>query len=277
MPLEYLCTSGDEMKKSVLKNKEAPTTEVTTQIGALHIKKVVVCFHGFMSSKSHDLQAFKDFFDSVNSNPDWEISLVNLFDFGNRKTYKSKLMYERGKEAVEGFLAKGYVVYLLAYSYSVGIAARICTEHPEIEKLVLVSPTIYLVKTGLLAGYFNLFIKHVKVRKKLKKRKKPIRGMVTLKPGFFKLAMSIAYSIAHYRKYLEHISANLFIFKGSEDELSIPQTFSYIAKKSKDTIVMSKTYPGQDHIMIMSLEHGKEAFEDILTFLFHLEFEREGE
>lgn len=204
---------------SVLLENEPPSTELTQEIPGLVVKKVLICLHGFQSSKEHDLKAFKDYFESLNDNPNLEVCLVDLFEFGEKETYNSKKMFRKADETVRDYLAKGYVVYMLAYSFSVGIAARICSEHPEIEKLVLVSPTIYLIKTGLLQGYISLLIKHMKVTRMMKKRKRMLKASKTMNPGFFILAIAIAASIRKNRKYLKKLSCKVFIFKGSEDEL----------------------------------------------------------
>jgi esterase/lipase len=177
-------------------------------------------------------------------------------------------------------LEKGYVVYLMAYSFSVGIAAKLCVEFPSIEKLVLVSPTIYIVKTGLLPGYVKMLGKRMEFNRKYRKEKKHqavIKKTKANNTGVVKLAFRISHAILKYRKYLKEIRCKMLLIKGKKDELSIPQTFTYITKKTEKAITMIKVYPEENHIMIMSLSHGKRAYDDILRFVYHFSSGEENE
>lgn len=185
---------------------------------------------------------------------------------------------KRATEAVEDYLKKGYIVYLLAYSFSVGIAAKIADEHPEITKIVLVSPTIYLMKTGLINGYCRLIAKHFRLKAMYRKKLSKMPGVKSGNKGFVKLAFQIARATTKYRPYLKGLKCKVLMLKGSEDELSISPTFSYISKKSSSATTMSKIYPGKDHVMITTEKDGKDAFDDILLFIFHMSFkEKEDE
>ncbi len=264
------------MKKE-LDLSQTPDLGKTSFYKSVDVKRVLICFHGFETSTRHDISSFKEYFDKLNNNKNYEVALINLYDWGNKKTYKSKLMLQRAENAVKEYLDKGYVVYLLAYSFSVGIAAKCCTDFPQIEKLALISPTIYLIKTKLLSGYMKMLTKRLKFKAKYRKK---AQSMIKRdhSAGLLKLVLSISKCILKYRKYLKALRCKVFMTKGNQDELCISNTFSYISHKSKNSITMSKIYPGEDHMMFMSLEHGKRAYDDVLRFIFHVyDFDEENE
>jgi len=263
------------MAKKQLALDETPNTAQTTFYRQIGIKRVLICFHGFQSSSRHDIQSFKDYFDKVNDDDSFEVVLVNLYDYGDKKTYSRKMMLQRAENVVKEYIDKKYVVYLLAYSYSVGIAAKCCTDFPSIEKLTLISPTIYILKTKLFSGYFKMLKKRIKIQAKYKKKAKAMFEK-SHSQGMIKLVFSIMFAILHYRKYLKSLRCKVFMTKGNQDELCITNTFSYISKKSKNSITMSKVYPNEDHVMFMSLEHGKQAYDDVLRFVFHIEPEEDN-
>ncbi len=250
--------------------KKETIFDQTTFFEKVNVKRVLICFHGFQTSTIHDLDVFKNYFLKVNKNLNYEVCLVDLYDFGQEDTYKAHLMMKRATEAVDSYLNKGYIVYLLAYSFSAGIAAKIAMEHPEITKIVLVSPTIYLIKTGLISGYFRLIGKHLRLKAMYRKKLEKMPGVKSGNKGFVRLALQIAKATSKYRPYLKGLKCKVLMLKGSKDELSIAPTFSYISKKSSSATTMSKIYPGKDHVMITTITDGKQAFDDILLFIFHM-------
>ena len=257
-----------------LEENEDPSSGKTTFYKDVNVKRVLLCLHGLQTSTTHDLTEFKKYFDEVNPNPNWEVVLVDLYKFGDKKTYGTKNVVRAAEKATEEYLNKGYVVYVLAYSFSASIGARLCVLHPEIEKLVLVSPTIYVLRTGLMKGYIKLFIKHLKFnhkyKKKLKKKKNMAKIVKSSSKGFPKLIATVTGTVWGNRKYCKLIQNKVFVSVGKEDELCIPSTFTYISKKSKSSVSLSKIYPSQNHTMIYNRDTGLEAYKDILYFLFHI-------
>lgn len=258
------------MAKTQLELNQVPITQQTTFYKTIGIKKVLICFHGFETTKTHDITAFKQYFESVNVSGEFEVALVNLYDYGNKKTYRHKTMLLRAENACREYLNRGYMVYILAYSFSAGIAARCCTDFPQIEKLTLISPTIYVLKTKLLSGYCKLLGKRLKFKAKYKKKAAKMIAR-DHSAGITKLLINILIATVKYRKYLKSLRCKVFMVKGNNDEVCITNTFSYISKKSKNTITMSKVYPNEDHMMIISKEHGKMVYDDVLRFNFHIE------
>lgn len=247
-----------------------PSINQTTFFATPNVKRVLICLHGFETAKTHDMTAFKDYFDKNNTNPNFSVVLVNLYEYGDKKTYRSKLMYKKAYDVVKKYIEEGYVVYLLAYSFSVGIAAKCCVDFPSVQKLALISPTIYIYRTKLLGGYTQMLIKRLKIKAKYRKKAKKVFTKDHSR-GMFKLTCNIAKSILEYRKYLKKLTCKVLMIKGNQDELSISNTFSYISSKSKDSITASKIYPNENHVMFLTLEHGKRAFNDVLMFIFHMD------
>ena len=239
------------------------------------VKKVLICFHGFQTSLKHDLQDFKTYFDEVNQNKFNEVCLASLYTLGDKKTYSHKKMYEKARTIVKDYIDRGYLVYILAYSFSSGLCAKICNEFSEVSKLVLVSPTTYLLKTRLLINYIIIAIKHIKFRLKYGNK-----GKALLKKnksnGVIKLSIAISVSIVHFRKFLKKVRCRIFMIKGNKDEFSITNTFSYISMKAERAITQSKIYPSLDHTMIINKETGIDAYNDILKFVFHMNLSNEG-
>jgi esterase/lipase len=242
-----------------------------------NVRRVLICFHGFQVSRTHDFTQFKAFFEENNPKPGFfEVALVSLYDFGDPKTYKPRLMIRRAEEAVESYRKKGYVIYLLAYSFSATIAARLAVEYPEIQKITLVSPTISLLKTGILRGYLKLLRKYLRMKRRLKPRLNDSqKAKVKKEGGMFKLAWAIARIIHQNRHYLKKVSCKVFMLKGQEDELSVGNTFTSIAKETSRAISSTTIYPGGDHVMIINLATGRKAYCDILSFNFHFCFAEE--
>lgn len=258
------------MPKTQLKINQYPITQQTAFYKTVGIKKVLICLHGFETTKTHDITSFKKYFERVNISDEFEVVLINLYDYGDKRTYRHKLMLIKAENACREYLNRGYIVYLLAYSFSAGIAARCCTDFPQIEKLTLISPTIYVLKTKLLSGYAKLLGKRYKFKAKYKKKATKM-FVKDHSAGLTKLLINILIATVKYRKYLKSLRCKVFMVKGNDDEVCITNTFSYISKKSKNTITMSKVYPNEDHMMIISLEHGKMVYDDVLRFNFHIE------
>ena len=257
------------MEKREIGLQDTLTLTRTSFYKTIQVKRVLICFHGFMTSSWHDCTAFKKYFDSINDNPNFEVELVNLYTWGDKSTYSSKSFYKLAYEAVKKHIDKGEIVYLLSYSFSADLAARLTCEFPQIEKLCLISPTTYIVKTKLLASYISMAVKNLKLRLKYKRKAKKIIQKTKM-DGIVRLAINIAKSIVKNRKYLKYVNCKVFMCKGNKDEFSISQTFHYISRKSKNAIIMSKTYPDENHVMFCTLEHGIRVFQDVLRFTFHM-------
>ena len=262
------------MKKVSLSVKEDVNLGSTNFYNKVSVKRVLLCFNGFTTNKKHDLLIFKNFFDRHNINKNYDVKLVWLYDVGNTKSYNEKSMYKRAYDATKKELDKGNIVYLLGYSFSANITARLAVEFPSIEKICLISPTTYLIKTSLLFSYIQFAFKNLKFRLKYKNRANKFLKKTKI-DGVVKLTYEIAKSIAKNRRYLKKVDCKVFMTKGGSDNLSITDTFNYIAKKSKNAIIISKIYPNRGHTMIMAIESGRLTFQDVLSFIFHMSFNDE--
>jgi len=249
---------------------DKPATENTMFFNKQNVKRVLICLHGFETRNIHDCVEFKEYFDEVNTNPNYEVDLFTFYDWGNNKTYKHKLFYEKCKNEVQKYYDKGYVVYILAYSFSASIGAKLCAEFPRIEKLVLVAPTTYLIRTKLLISYLKIAGKQIKFKLKYKAKAKKVLKR-TKNDGLIKLFFAMTGTILSYRKFLKRLDGKVLMIKGAEDEFSINNTFSYVSYKAKNAVTISKIYPGHNHIMFMERDKAICAYKDVLYFIFHIE------
>ena len=270
LPQAYLCIYGVQMLIDQIDLAEKPATDKTMFFAKQNVKRVLLCLHGFETRNIHDCVEFKKYFDDVNSNPSYELDLFTFYEWGEPKSYKHKMFYEKCRAEVQKYYDKGYVVYILAYSFSASIGAKLCVEFPKIEKLVLVAPTTYLIRTKLLINYLKIACKQVKF--KLKYKEKANKVLIRTKNnGLIKLFFAMTGTILSYRKYLKKLDGKVLMIKGSEDEFSINNTFSYVSYKAKNAVTISKVYPGYNHIMFMERDKAICAYKDVLYFIFHIE------
>ena len=271
LPRAFLCIFGVRlMLVDQIDLNSKPETENTTFFKKQNVKRVLLCLHGFKTSTRHDCVDFKNYFNKVNTNPNFEIQNITFYEWGNSKTYRHKMFYEVCRKAVKGYIDKGYVVYILAYSFSASIGAKLCVEFPQIDKLVLVAPTTYLIRTKLLINYVAVANKQIHL--KLKYRKKATKIMKKTKTErIITLFWAMTFTLLAYRKYLKKIKCKVFMIKGAKDEFSINHTFSYVSYKAKDAITISKVYPNHNHTMFMDVKRAVPAFRDVLYFIFHID------
>jgi len=247
-----------------------PDTGKTTFFKKQNVKRVLLCLHGFKTSLRHDCVDFKEYFQRVNTNPNFEVQNVTFYEWGNAKTYHHAMFYDVCRRAVKEYLDKGYVVYILAYSFSASIGAKLCVEFPQIDKLVLVAPTTYLIKTRLLVNY--LAVANKQIHLKLKYHQRATSFMKKTKTErLVALFFAMAFTLTAYRKYLKKLKCKVFMIKGANDEFSINHTFSYVSYKAKDAITISKVYPGHNHTMFMDVKRAIPAYKDVLYFVFHID------
>lgn len=247
-----------------------PDTINTTFFKKQDVKRVLLCLHGFKTASRHDCVDFQNYFNSVNKNPNFEVQNVTFYQWGNPKTYHHAMFYDTCKKAVKEYLDKGYVVYILAYSFSASIGAKLCVEFPQIDKLVLVAPTTYLVKTRLLINYLAFAYKQICLKIKYRSKAKKIMKRNKTE-GIIRLFWAMTFTLTSYRRYLKKLKCKVFMIKGAKDEFSINNTFSYVSYKAKNAITISKVYPGHNHTMFMDVKRAVPAFKDVLYFIFHIE------
>ena len=242
-----------------------------------HAKMVIICAHGFINNDRHDLQEFKDYFDRINTRKNLEVQLVYLYDPTDKKSYKHKLMYQRLLTKCQEYANKGYIIYILGYSFSAGMCAHVASLVPQVRKMVLVAPTIYLIKTKLLGNYLKVAYKDIKLR--LKHGKKAARIMEKMKTkGVVRLSYNIALATFRERKWFRKVKCKTLMLKGSEDSFASSNTFHTISKRIfKKVPSTMKVYPGQDHLMILHIEKGKIAYDDILNFTYHFKTSEQRE
>ncbi len=234
------------------------------------VKRVIICCNGFINLKKHALAVFKEYFDQVGHDENHEVKLINLYDPDDKKTYNRKKQINVLAEQVKQYAEQNYIIYLLGYSYTCGICARVATMFPKyIRKLIFISPTLYLLKTKLLMSYLKMAAKYIKIRCKHPKKSKKTVEKAHIK-GIIPIAYNVACSIVKNRKYFKKVRCRVFVGKSKDDAFCIGKTLWKITHRLEQNQVTIKSYQSGGHTMIMHLELGKECFDDILQFAYHI-------
>lgn len=232
------------------------------------VKRIMICCNGFINTKNHACLEFSDYFHSINKNLDMEVITIDLYDPRDPKTYKRKLQRKVLIDEVSKWADKNYIIYLLGYSYSAGICAHVSTLFPQVRKLILISPTLYLLKTRLLVSYLKTAAKYLKIRFRHPRKSKSAMNRMRTK-GIIRLSYNVARSIFSERKYFKKVRCKVFVGKAINDSFCIGKTLWKITHSLELNRVTLKSYPQGGHNMIMHLDSGKECFDDILLFAFH--------
>lgn len=231
-------------------------------------KMVIICSHGFINSERHDFAEFKAYFDSINERKNLEVELCYLYDPLDKKTYRHKLMFQKLLGMCQDYARRGYIIYLLSYSFSAGMCAHAAAMIPQVRKIILAAPTIFLIKTKLLGTYLRVAYKDIKLR--IKHGKKAARIMEKMKTkGVVRLSYNIALATFRERKWFRKVPCKTLMIKGSNDSFAASNTFHTISRRIKKAPSTMKVYPNENHLMVIHLEHGKKAYDDILNFTFH--------
>lgn len=233
------------------------------------VKRVIICCNGFINLKQHALQVFKDYFDSIPHSEDQEVVLINLYNPDDKKTFNRKKQVKVLVDEVKKYVEQQYIIYLLGYSYTCGMCAKVATMFPQsIRKLIFISPTIYLLKTKLLWSYLKMAGKYIKIRCKHPKKSKKTVERAHIK-GIIPISFNVACSIVQNRKYFKKVRCKIFVGKAQNDDLCIGKTLWKITHKLEQNRVTIKSYQTGGHTMIMHMESGKDCFDDVLSFTYH--------
>lgn len=148
--------------------------EQEKDLSEVKVKRVIICCNGFINTKKHNLKCFKDYFETINTDENNEVCLISLYSPEDKTTYNRNKQYNVLKSKIDEYVQKNYIIYLLGYSYTAGFVAKAASEYPEhIRKLILISPTIYLLKTKLLWNYLKVAAKyiHMKIKNPVRTKK----------------------------------------------------------------------------------------------------------
>lgn len=242
----------------------------TIDLDKVKVKRVIICCNGFINLKKHALQSFSDYFYSLPHDENNEIALINLYNPDDKKTYSRKKQYSVLLKEVKKYVDKQYIIYLLGYSYTCGFCAKVASVYPEhIKKLVFIAPTLYLLKTKLLFSYLKMAGKYLKIRLKHPKKSKKTVERAHIK-GIIPIAYNVARSIVKNRKYFKRARCKVFIGKAKDDAFCIGKTLWKITHRLEQNQVTIKSYQQGGHTMIMHLELGKDCYDDILSFTYHM-------
>lgn len=244
--------------------------EQEKDLSEVKVKRVIICCNGFINTKKHNLKCFKDYFETINTDENNEVCLISLYSPEDKTTYNRNKQYNVLKSKINEYVQKNYIIYLLGYSYTAGFVAKAASEYPEhIRKLILISPTIYLLKTKLLWNYLKVAAKyiHMKIKNPVRTKKAMSKSRMQ---GIIPISYNIALSIYKNRRYFKKVKCKVFVGKVQNDELCIGKTLWKITHKLLASMVTIKSYVEGGHTMIMDLEYGKQCYDDILAYTFHI-------
>lgn len=161
-------------------------------LSEVKVKRVIICCNGFINTKKHNLKCFKDYFETINTDENNEVCLISLYSPEDKTTYNRNKQYNVLKSKIDEYVQKNYIIYLLGYSYTASFVAKAASEYPEhIRKLILISPTIYLLKTKLLWNYLKVAAKYIHM-----KIKNPVRTKKAMSKSRMQGIIPISYNIA---------------------------------------------------------------------------------
>ena len=241
-------------------------------------KTALLCTNGFQNADIHDatnmIEYFKQNFASDFS--ECVVVPVQLFHPADKKTHHAHLYEEILENAIKKYIADGYDIILMGYSFSASLAAKLQYKYSKyIKKLILVAPIYDTIVNGMINGYIQYVIKFHKLSKKYGARVAKAMGRNTTK-GMIGLLLSILKSILCCRGYYKKITCDTLILRGDKDELCNTHSIKKIRSHLKVKNVLYRS-PSMDHGMLKTIRDNKVAYEDILHFAFGTPFIAETE
>ncbi len=247
---------------------------VKTTNGNLTIKKptqktVLICTNGFQTTDTHDAMGMHDYYVQKfqNDYPECVVAPVRLFEASDTKTHHTRLYEKRLRDAVEDYIAQGYRILLMGYSFSGALVCKIaCQYQKHVDKVILVAPIYDTILNNMIPGYLRYAKKFKDLEKKYGNRVSSAMGRQTVK-GMFGLLVTIFCSILKNRKYMRRLKQETILLRGDQD----PMCSEHSAKKILSSLRGNYgfyLYSGLNHSMLKSLRLNGIVYEDILHFAF---------
>lgn len=232
-------------------------------------KTVLICMNGFQTMDTHDLTAMNEYFNN-NFKKDYplcEIDLLLLFTPADKKSHSVKLMEEKIENEIKKYEDLGYDIYILGYSFSCGLAAKMAYKHQKsIKKVILAAPINDVLFSNMIPYYLKYLHRLNKFNKKYSKKVSNSIGRQTVK-GMFGLLFSIFITILKNRRYFKKITQNTLLLRGTEDLLCPKHSLKHVERKLNCEYI-KYLYTGLTHSLLKTLKTSGIVFEDILNFSF---------
>lgn len=232
-------------------------------------KTVLLCTNGFQTTDTHDSLPMQEYFNKEFKKEfsNCEISLVRLFSPAKRETHKKKYFEKQLEEAIKEFVEKDYDIYLMGYSFSAALVAKMAHKYAKnVTRVIFVAPVYDTLVNNMIPGYIKYAYKFHKLNKKYGKKVASgiSRQTVVGLPG---LLIAIFNSILSNRKYFKKVNQPTLLIRGLDDILCTEHSLKKVEKK---IAAHSETYlyPNMTHGILKTVKLNGIVYEDILSFCF---------
>lgn len=236
-------------------------------------KSVLICMNGYQTMDTHDSTAMNEYFENnfKNDYPLCEIDLLLLFEPADVKTHNVKKMEKKIEDEIVKYEDLGYDIYILGYSFSCGLAAKMAYKHNKsIKKVILAAPINDILLSNMIPYYLKYVYKFYKFNKKYGAKVAKSIGRQTVK-GMFGLLVVIFLTILKNRGYFKKITQDTLLLRGSEDLLCPKHSLKHVERKLHCNYNKC-IYTGLTHSLLKTLKSSGIVFEDILNFAFSTPF-----
>ncbi len=239
-------------------------------------KTVLLCTNGFQTTDTHDSLPMQEYFLSTFANdyPFCEIELVKLFEPSIKKTHKTKYFEEQLENAIEKYIKKDYIIYLMGYSFSAALVCKMAYKYKKyIPRVILVAPVYDTIINNAIPHYIKYAYKFHKLNKRYGKKVAKAIGRQTVQ-GLPKLLLSIFKSILVNKKYFKRFPQPTLLIRGLDDILCTNHAIKKVQRKLNNENELY-LYPKMSHSILKTVRLNGIVYEDILHFAFdtpyHLE------
>lgn len=259
-------------------NSKNKVKVVKTIKGSLTIKEptektVLICANGLQTTNLHDATGLFDYYKNnfQKDYPQCEVRCVLLFEAHLKETHHVRLYEKKLREVVEEYIAKGYHIVLMGYSFSCSLVAKMACKYKEkIDRVVLVAPIYDTILNNMIPNYLRYAKKFKVMQKKYGNRITASMNGQCVK-GFLYLLFSIFVSVVINRKYLRRVKQEALILRGDMD----PMCSEHSAKKVTSHMKANYgfyLYSGMNHTMLKTARLNGVVYEDILHYAFDTPF-----
>ena len=233
------------------------------------MKKIFLLVHGLMNHDDHDMNNLFAYLNSKKEKEE-EVKLVYLYNHEDHHSYKYKRQWKVLNGIVTDYLAQGYEVNVLGFSFSTSLVARLCKQHKNINRLVLISPTFKLIGSGFIPNYVKVITKSLKMKWKYRKNKKAKSKMLKAHLNhIISLIFGVLHSMIKNKKSYKYIYCPTLIMKGTEDEFVSQKQIYMIQKMMKSKEIDIKIYKDFNHTFIRRDDDcNPDVYEYIYRFIF---------
>ncbi len=237
-----------------------------------NIKPIIFFVHGFKTVTWNNYDDFANWLKrQKTSTPD--LYTYDYYSNSDKKTLKSKLMWEKNKIAFKGIVEKKRDIIIVGYSSGAPISTMLIKEFPaaKIKKVIFIAPAfkvsiLYVVKK-FLSGIFKKIILWFKMNKRQKKRYRRIKKHSVNEPHLYRIIISMLALQKRASKNLKNINLKeIEIFYGSEDTtISSEKNIKFILKNTKqhNTKTNFHEIKGKNHVSIFT-NGCEKVFEEII-------------